>query len=217
MIRDFSLFLNPPTNQSPASSRDRALTRWFCTAALVLALGLLAARLGLPWYRHGAIKSHLESLGGRVDCRNPPGWLESVVGTRIAARLSNTIVAVDLDLTPSGDAELQMIASLGDLEFLSCNHTNLTDAGLQHINALCRLESLELVTDDISNSSPRLLQSLIHLRELTLPGRVLADDNILELRHLSGLQVLRIDGDTNLSLTGVELLKAYIPGLSIYW
>lgn len=179
--------------ETPAFQTSRRLSRSTCAIGLLIALCLAGMRFALPWYRNHAVQQRVEALGGSVTCRSPRAWLPAIVGERIAGTFCNTIVAVRLDLTQANNADLQMICRLPEIE------------------------SLNLVTGEISADTVHSLRSLSELRELTLPGTVLTDENILELRHLRKLQILRIDGNTNLSLTGAESLKEHLPSLSIYW
>jgi Leucine-rich repeat (LRR) protein len=208
---------------------------------MIVALALLGARAALPWYRNEVARERVESLFGVTKGKSAPTWLASLLGSRIAGKVCNGVTIVELDSTPAGDDDLQLICKLPDLEVLSCSFTRVTDRGLQeigslarlrhlclddtrisdvgvaHLSRLERLESLSLVADDLSTASVSKLGKLAALRELRLPGKVLTDKNVLELRSLHNLQILQIDGTTTLSLTAAESLKEHIPGLSIYW
>jgi len=124
---------------------------------------------------------------------------------------------LDLHRTEVTDAELEHLTGLTKLETLDLSGTQVTDAGLVHLKGLTKLENLK-VTGRNSNSNPSQITDagLVHLKGLTnLKYLDLAFTQITDagLVHLKGLTNLKMLNllATQATAAGVDELKKALP------
>lgn len=129
---------------------------------------------------------------------------------------------LDLLATQISDRELgSLLASLQGLRFLSLAETRVGDAGLQHLTGLTELQELHLDHSEISDAGLAVLTELPNLRILDLKGTRITDDGLAHLgglHHLKGLYLTRTaitdNGLLHLQpLTNLETLILWDTGI----
>jgi membrane-associated protease RseP (regulator of RpoE activity) len=114
------------------------------TAAIVLGIAAVGLMLWMPFQQQAWAAEEIQKLGGRVSTRpNPPGWLRSI-DPSLGLEMFNEVVAVDLHSIETTDADLESLSSLNGLKTLWLFGPKLTDASLDHLDALSELEDLML-------------------------------------------------------------------------
>ncbi len=138
---------------------------------------------------------------------NGPPFLRRLLGDNFFSEVDS----VDFQNTESCGVVLAgPIESLPNLKSLSVfNGANATDADMEHIQALSRLERLDLSSTHISDIGLTKLTALRELKYLDLAGTKIADDGIGAISALSKLENLCVYG-TNVGDIGV----ARLDGLS---
>ena len=82
----------------------------------------------------------------------------------------------------------------------------ITDAWLEHIGKLPRLEVLDLAYSRVTDGGLRELRGLTHLRKLNVASTLITDAGVEPIAKLAGLEVLNLDC-THVSDAGVEKLE----------
>ena len=149
----------------PASAKRR----WFQFRPRTLLIGVALAGCGLGWLgvklraarRQAADVAAILKLGGSVEydydndaqgnrVPNPlppgPAWLRSVLGDDFF----RDVTGIELVDTLAADADLQHVRKLAKLKWLSLDGTPITNAGLECLSGLTRLEQLSLVRTRIT-------------------------------------------------------------------
>jgi len=132
---------------------------------------------------------------------NPPKWMRKLFGDDFL----NDVQAVALTGSKVTDAELADLRELEQLQGLdleSC--TSITDAGLEHVRRLTRLQVLFLDGTQVTDAGLTYLQDLKQLEELSL-GQV-SDVGIVQLKEVRQLRVLHLNG-TQISDGGLIPLR----------
>jgi hypothetical protein len=105
---------------------------------------------------------------------------------------SPILYALNLAGTKVTDAGLEYLRRLPKLEMLVLSNTKVTDAGLVHLNALTGLQILRLNNTHATDVGLSGLKGLTALRELRLKGTQVTDAGVAELqRALPGLTINR--------------------------
>ncbi len=86
------------------------------------------------------------------------------------------------------DAGLQHLEGLSQLRVLNLVNSKIADEGLQHLERLSQLKELHLSGPEITNVGLQHLEGLCRLQELALLGTKVTDEG---LQHLEGLHQLR--------------------------
>jgi len=111
-----------------------------------------------------------------------------------------------------GDAGLEKLQNLSDLEVLNLYGNNLTDDGLAHLEGLHKLKELHLSLLAISDAGLRHLKPLDSLEHLELlysegfAGPLLSDRGVEFLEPLTNLNTLNLTG-AKLTDAGLERLR----------
>ena len=114
---------------------------------------------------------------------------------------------LDLLSTRISDRELEtLLASLGDLRFLSLAETRVGDAGLVHLQSLTSLQELHLDHTEITDEGLKLLASLPSLEILDLKGTRITDAGLAEVGRLTRLKGLYLTR-TGITDAGLAHLK----------
>ncbi|MGO8688343.1 MAG: hypothetical protein ACLQLG_01800 [Thermoguttaceae bacterium] len=188
----------------PAAGRPKHKLRWYQYSLRTLLLVMTLACVGMSWVavkmkqarqQHAAVEA-IRKLGGMVDYDyqkkdpfdEPPGpaWLRKLLGDDLFA----SVTWVRLSDSDVSDAALEYLKGLARLEILDLNRTNVSDAGLQH------------------------LKGLTQLRELCLGGTKVSDAGLENLMGLTQLQKLWLDS-TNVTDAGAQDLQKALPNLEI--
>lgn len=125
--------------------------------------------------------------------------------------------SLDLSETGIGNAGLQHLLALRDLQRLDLQNTKVTWKGIELIAASpIRLKSLSLGGISINGPHLQILSNMLSLEELDLGGVKTTDDQLIHLAPLRSLNSLRLSfwcGDNGLkalrTLTKLETLELY--------
>ena len=135
-----------------------------------------------------------------------------------AARLSElkSLKTLVLGETAIGDEGAKELAQLKNLRRLSIASSRITDEGLRGLSSLEQLESLRLGSSRITGSAFRDVAEMPKLRFLILQDARIEDDALRHLHTMKNLESLYIEGNP-LEGSGIDDLKAALPGLHIHW
>ena len=90
----------------------------------------------------------------------------------------------------AGDADLACLEALPKLDTLDLSGTNVSDAGLASLEGLTQLDFLNLDQTKITDAGLEHLKGLSNLQELSLGNTRVTDAGLAYLEKLSKLQVL---------------------------
>ncbi len=118
-----------------------------------------------------------------------PSWLPSVLGEDVFANVGH----VDLDGRSVRDADLQPFGDVfKDLEHLTLNNTQITDAGLEHLKGLSNLFFLRLNSTQITDVGLVHIEGLTKLRWLDLGNTKVSAGGVKKLQQaLPNCQIIR--------------------------
>jgi len=158
---------------------------------IVIAAGL---RVGIPIYRqHAAIRA-IQRLGGNYYLESqPPGLLERYVGDEWASKFVK-VEHVGLNETQVTDPGLEYLDWLPSLKSLDLCRSNVSDQGLAHVRTQTNLNYLNLCLTPISDAALAHLQKLTNLEHLYLSDTGVTNDGVHLLQQLSSLQAISLDG-----------------------
>lgn len=105
---------------------------------------------------------------------------------------------------------------LPQLEWLYLTGTQVTDAGLKHLEGLTRLQALALSGKQITDTGLAHLAGLTQLRLLDLKGTQVTDAGLEHLRNMSQLQLLDLR-ETHVTKKGAERLQEVLPACKIQY
>ncbi len=153
----------------------------------------------------------LKRLNIRVeypDPKNPPFTIRGI------AQLAEMQSLEHLDLPNFGmtDECLALVSKLQNLRYLwvGCNSNSvLSDAGLEHVAKLKRLEQLQISGTGITDKGMPLIASLTGLIKLGLhsaPG--VTDDGLVPLKALKSLRILTLPEHCGITLAGLSHLNS---------
>ena len=210
---------------SPPEAPARKL-RWFQYSVRSLLLFMLLVSLGMSWVavkidrarRQERAVEEIEKLGGYVmydyvfQGGVPPGpaWLRSLWGENILA----TVVVVNFDCSRVSEAGLEHLKGLTKLEGLVLNNTEASDAWLKHLEGLTRLQGLWLHHTRVTDAGLEHLKRLTQLQSLDLWDTRVTDGGLEQLKGLTQLQGLDLT-DTQVTDEGVKRLQKVLPKCKI--
>jgi internalin A len=120
--------------------------------------------------------------------------------------------ALDLSASWTTDADLDRVTGMAKLERLSLAQTRVTDAGLERLHELKQLRELDLYfAEFFTDDGIAALKGLSNLERLNLRGTKVTSRVFEPLSHLTALQTLDISY-SQIDDSGVELL-AELPRL----
>jgi Leucine-rich repeat (LRR) protein len=103
--------------------------------------------------------------------------------------------------TGTGLTELENLPELRELQII---YSGITDDGLKGIRGLKQLETLQLVSDTTTDAVFKHIKELTKLKTLDAD---ISDEGILQIKTLTNLESLTIDGINNVTDKGIEHLK----------
>lgn len=150
------------------------------------------------------------------------GWPMPVGEGPVSARgrkllgddFSGDVISVYLRDTGT-DATLERIKSLAKLESLDLSHTYVTDAGLEHVQGRTYLKVLVLRGTRVTDAGLEHLQELTGLAVLDLGDTEVTDAGLESLKGLTQLRILSLDG-TRVTGHGVKKLDDALPHCVIW-
>ena len=115
----------------------------------------------------------VDASGEEIDGAEPPvpAWMRSLLGEDFLA----TVVGVSLNHTDVTDAGVEHLAELAHLTSLDLSDTQLTDAGLKNLKRLTQLHWLELSGTQVTDAGIEHVNGLTQLEELRLDGTQVTD------------------------------------------
>lgn len=117
------------------------------------------------------------------------------------------VVKVDLTRTKADDKALAVIVKgLPGLQTLELESTQVTDAGLAHLEGLTHLKELTLVNTEVTDAGLARLKGLTRLSRLDLSATKVTDAGLAHLKGLTDLRDLGL-GLTKITDQGLVRLK----------
>lgn len=198
--------------------------RWFQFRLRTLLIGVVVLSVLLSWFaarmekarRQRAAVEAIQGMGGVVYYEwpiVPPGaapkpppstWLRTVLGNDFFDRVKR----VDLFLLSRAvtDADLEHLEALTDLRCLVLFGPEVTDAGLVHLESLTDLEELYLMCSKTTDAGLEHVKGLTRLKTLGLQSTQVSDAGLKHLQGLTNLEVLGLR-HTWVTDAGLEQLK----------
>ncbi|QDU01060.1 Internalin-A precursor [Gimesia chilikensis] len=118
-----------------------------------------------------------------------------------------------LERSAISDAALQPISKLKKLEALFLDQTAVTDQGIQQLSTLESLQQLSLVESQVGDAALPTIGELANLTMLNLSQTGVTDDGLIHLAPLKKLKSLYL-GSTQLTGTGIKTLGE-LPELTL--
>ena len=148
----------------------------------------------------------IEELGGEIwEKPSGPEWLRDLLGDDFFKNV-DAVIFHGSEVTDAGLEHLQALRQLKDLNL---GATRTSDAGLEHLKALMQLQVLNLNYTRVSDSGLESLKRLTQLKELRLDDTRVTDAGLKHLEGMSQLMVLWLDG-SQVTDAGLE----HLGGLS---
>ncbi len=128
------------------------------------------------------------------------------LGGKVHVDKNNDVVALGLVGTKVTNAGLEHLNGLAKLQMLTLNNTQVTDAGLVHLKDLPVLNSLDLRRTKVTGTGLVHLKGMTKLEVLYL-GRTVTDAGLVHLKDLTNLKELDLDHPANVTDAGLVHLK----------
>ncbi len=116
------------------------------------------------------------------------------------------VISVDLQRTKVTDAGLEHLEGLDQLQSLNLHNTKVTDAGLEQLKGLTNLQSLNLGQTSATDAGLAHLKGLTRLQSLNLEQTQVTDTGLAQLKGLTQLQSLNLT-QTKVTEAGVKKLS----------
>jgi len=247
-----------------AEPGEKPQRRWYSFRLRTLLIFVTLAGSGFGWpgfkvqesQRQQAAVAAIENLGGAVmydyefdrhgghlPNAEPPGpsWLHTLLGddffrtacqvflydiaderSPIDTRLENLkalphLKRLVLDCAPQTlvtDASLENVKGLAKLEYLSLMSRNISDAGFDHFKGLVQLKDLSVVGTTVTDAGLESLQGLAKLENLWLDSPNITDAGLDRFKGLIQLKRLRLSR-TKVTDAGVARLHRALPNCEI--
>jgi hypothetical protein len=101
---------------------------------------------------------------------------------KIGLDTAGRVVKVDLMDIEISDADVRLVATLPDLQWLRLWGADITNEGIKHLAGLKALKTLNLRQTDIDDGGLEHLKSLTGLEELTLSVTAVSDEGVARLQ-----------------------------------
>ena len=137
------------------------------------------------------------------------------VGMKKLARLPELSELSLVDCKGLTDAGLEPIGRLKRLECLSLKGTNVTDTGLREVAKLRALKSLDLSGTNIDDAGLSGFTTLTSLERLTLNFTNIGDAGLKSLSRLATLRMIYVRS-TLVTKNGVDRMRAERPRINVY-
>jgi internalin A len=115
----------------------------------------------------------------------------------------------------STDTRIMPLKVLTRLRGLNLDQTDVTDAGLKHLNHFTGLELLGLAGTEISDAGLANLGGLTALKHLFLDRTQVSDEGLVRLKPLTNLAQVQLKA-TKVTDAGVAELKKSVPNLRLF-
>jgi hypothetical protein len=208
--------------------------RWNQFSLRTLLIGVTLAGCGLGWLgikirearQQQAAVAAIEKAGGFVEYdylfgsqpdggRSPrlsgPAWLHSVLGDDFF----RNVVSVDHRGRSFGDADMAQLRGLTQLRRFGLCGARITDAGLEYLTELTKLQELHLAyCEGLTDAGLERLKGLRKLQFLNLVETEIDDAGLERLSGLTQLKKLYL-ANTRVTDAGVAKLQKALPRCEI--
>ena len=217
----------------PLSANDQATSdavprgprrRWMQVSLRTLLILVTLLSIGLAWFvsrgeRQRRAVAALEKVGGVVFYdspdfplyERPPDWARW-----IPRDYFENAYAVDMSESEVTDAGLTHIQSLTCLEYLNLTATQVTDVGLARIQGLIRLKELDLTGTQVTDVGLAHIQGLTRLEQLDLTDTLVTDAGLAHLQRMDQLKELDLY-DAQATDAGIAKLQRMLPTCEIWY
>ena len=132
----------------------------------------------------------------------------------LVGRWKNDLLSLDLSRTPVTDAGLELLKGLPRLQILDLDQTSVTDVGLAHLKESSPLQRLYLSGTKVTDAGLPHLKGLTQLRTLHLANTKVSDAGLTHLQGLTQLRYLSL-ANTQVSDAGVKELQQALPNCGV--
>ena len=131
----------------------------------------------------GLMLSGCGSPGGNGDGSNTPSARQLTgMGGELTTDTVGNIVEADFSQKPVGDTDLAVIARHATLQVVWLGLTEVTDAGLIHLQSMPRLQKLGLAETSITDAGLKHLAAIKTLRKVYMYGTKVTDGAVDQLK-----------------------------------
>jgi hypothetical protein len=175
---------------------------------------------GAVSYDHDYNKSAAERRRQR-----PPAqvWLRNLLGKDFFSSVTYVSLASAAppiwarEEWPYADDLAEKIGTFTELTDLDLTETHITDAGLEHLKGLHRIESLNLSgNSEVTDAGIQYMQGFANLAWLGIDGTQVTDVGLEYLKRLPNLRALNL-GDTKVTGEGVKRFQQALPNCDIIY
>ncbi|QDU44664.1 Leucine Rich repeats (2 copies) [Symmachiella dynata] len=178
------------TDSAPKSRLPRTGTLVLIAVVLLISGGALM--VWLPYHRNQTVIAEVRMLGGETQSQIiRPFWIPDAVDDEYLGAFER-VLTVDL----AG--------------------TQVSDAGLKHLQGLTKLYVLSLGTTHVSDVELEHFRELTNLYDLRLSNTQVSDAGLEHLQGLTNLEVLDLD-NTRVTQAGIDKLQKALPDCRIIW
>lgn len=195
---------------------DKPKHRWYQYSLKTLLVGMTVLCIGPGGYvayeqakarRQKAAVEAIEKLDGSFPCPSEKAQPRSAaLRTVLGDETFGNVNCVSLNNPQLTDADLVYLSSLAKLKWLSLDHTQLTDAGLINLAGLTKLEFLSLSDTQVTDAGLVHLAGMQSLKYLHLDQTQVTDGGLVHLAGLKQLELLML-ADTHVSDAGLATLS----------
>jgi hypothetical protein len=227
--------MDDPSQEPIAVPKSRRRWFQFSLRTTLTAIALICVWLGVITYRADTQRRAVEAIkaangivgydyerddDGNFDrsrASSPPGpsWLRRLIGVDYFANVVDVAFLFD---QRSVEPLTQLAEPLGRLPHLRALSFggNFNDLDLAHVENFTQLTDLSLAWTEVTDAGLIHLESMTHLRKLSLfQCRHVTDSGLQRLSGLADLQLLQVGG-TSVTYAGVSALKESLPKIQIY-
>ncbi len=127
-------------------------------------------------------------------------------------KVQKLLIGDNSQMTDAGLAHLEHLTNLASLDLTG---TSVTDVGLEHLKGLSNLAQLNLARTTVSDAGLPHLKGLISLVELNLGATRVTNAGLAQLKFLTSLRKLYLNG-TQVNDVGISQLKEPMPDLEVF-
>jgi hypothetical protein len=163
----------------------------------------------------------LSRYDNKARTRLAPEWLLNRLGATFFADVEQ-VGLVDSEGVGAGDDDLRSLKphfeALPKIKVLSCTGTSIGDAGLEAIPRLDQLEELRLAFTQVTDAGLKVLRGREHLKSLDLHSTAITGTGLRQLSDAAGLRELNL-ASTRLTEAGMMEVGRLsgLENLSLAW
>lgn len=188
--------------------------RWFQFRLRTLLVLMLLVCIGMGWLgvkmqkvrkQRAAIEA-IERLGGSVHWSSTDVPEESAGQVWLRKLLGDDFFAYPEDVEINNDAAMEYPTELTHVTILQVFGSDITDAGLNHLQCLPQLEELWFADTRVTGNGLRHLKGLAQLNTLVFSGTPVTDAGLEHIKGLTQLESLDLK-DTQVTDAGLANLR----------